>query len=462
VLEPQIFKSNDIRGVAWGPGAEWDAAGAHALGRAFARAFGLSGKRYAIGRDMRRLGPELCRAFAAGAAAEGASALGVGLVSTDQLWFVSGATGLPGVQFTASHNPGEYNGVKFCLPGAAPITPELMAAVKDGALECDADGCRWQAGASADDRGEADPPFAEEWDSLPDYAAKLHSLVDLDGLRRLKVVVDAGNGMAGLTTPAVLETLPIDVVGLYTDLDGTFPNHPANPLDPANLVDAQEAVRRHRADLGLVFDGDADRCFIVDEAGEVVNPALVTALIAERALAREPGASVVVNTITSRAVREVVEANGGRVVVSPVGHTHIKAAMAAHNAVFGGEHSAHYYFREFWYADTGMLAALNVVSLLGRGAGPMSQLVARLPHYPQSGEINSRVADAACVKAQIAQAFDGDVSWDDGVLVSGEGWWLSVRESNTEPLLRLNVEADDTATMEALRDKALSIIREGE
>lgn len=447
MIEPQIFKANDIRGVVGGDSPEWDTDGARAIGAAFVVAFGLAGEEFVLGRDMRAGGRELSLAFAEGAMDQGAGVVDVGLASTDQLWFASGHTHLPGVQFTASHNPAAYNGVKFCLPDAAPITPELMARITQLAF--------------------VDlPPVAarggyRETDLLAAYAAHLHSLVDLSGMRRLKVVVDAGNGMAGHTTPAVLGPLGIDVIGLFTDLDGSFPNHPPNPLEPANLVDAQRAVREHGADLALVFDGDADRCFLIDEHGEVVSPSVVTALIAQAELAREPGGVIVVNTITSRAVAEVVAAAGGRVVISAVGHTRMKALMAEHHAIFGGEHSAHYYFREFWGADTGMLAGLHVLALMGRTGRPISELAADLPHYAASGEINSTVSDPGAIMAEVAAAFSGRGTIDtgDGLLVAGSDWWVSVRESNTEPLLRLNVEARDDRTVAALRDEALGIIR---
>ncbi len=447
MIRPEVFKANDIRGLVSGPEPEWDAAGAKAIGAAFAAAFKLEGAEFVLGRDMRDGGRELSLAFADGARGQGAGVVDIGLASTDQLWFASGHTHLPGVQFTASHNPADYNGVKFCLPDAAPITPELMASIRELSF------------TELQPRSEAGG--YREQDLLTEYAAHLHRLVDLGAIRRLKVVVDAGNGMAGLTTPAVLGPLDVDVVGLFTELDGRFPNHPPNPLEPANLVDAQRAVREHGADLGLVFDGDADRCFLIDERGNVVSPSVITALIALSELRREPGATIVVNTITSRAVTEAVTAAGGRVVVSPVGHTMMKARMAEHNAIFGGEHSAHYYFRDFWGADTGMLAALHVLAMVGRGGRSMSELAASLPQYASSGELNSRVEDAGAATAAVAEAFAGRGTIDrgDGLLVTGADWWLSVRESNTEPLLRLNVEARDPATVAALRDEALAIIR---
>lgn len=447
MISATVFKANDIRGLIGGPDAEWDLDGARAIGAAFARVFDLGGRSFVMGRDMRLSGPELARAFADGARSQGAGAVDVGLSSTDCLWYASGSMGLHGVEFTASHNPAGYNGMKFCLPGAAPVRPEDLVAVRELAM------------------GPALAPVAcpggyRSIDLLGGYADHLRSLVDLDGIRRLKVVVDAGNGMAGLTTHAVLGPLNLEIVGLYLDLDGRFPNHMPNPLIPENLADAQRAVRETRADVGLVFDGDADRCFVIDERGEVVSPSVVTALIAGQELSREPGGTIVINTITSRAVGEVVARLGGRLVVSKVGHTAVKAAMAEHDAVFGGEHSAHYYFREFWGADTGMLAGLTIIEMLGHKGACMSQLAARFNRYVGSGEINSSVADAAQVLADVAASFAGRgaISDGDGVTVSTDQWWVNVRPSNTEPLVRLNVEARDRTTMAALRDEALAII----
>ena len=446
-----IFKANDIRGVIGAPGAEWDLDGVRAVGAAFVEVFGLAGAEFVMGRDMRVTGAEVAAAFAEGARAQGASVVDAGLTSTDELWFASGTLGLHGVQFTASHNPAEYNGVKFCLPGAAPVPADALVAMRDAAL------------------GARPAPASESGgyrtvDVLDAYVAHLHHLVDLTGLRRLKVVVDAGNGMAGLTTPAALGSLDLDLVGLYLDLDGTFPNHMPNPLIPENLLDAQAAVREHGADVGLVFDGDADRCFIIDERGEVVSPSIVTAMIATQELAREPGGTIVVNKITSRSVAEAVDAAGGRLVVSRVGHTSVKAHMAEHDAVFGGEHSAHYYFRDFWGADTGMLAGLHVLAMLGRGEASMSELAARYAGWEPSGEINSTVPAVAPVLDRVRAAFAGrgTIDEEDGTTISTDDWWVNVRPSNTEPLLRLNVEARDAATMAGLRDEALAVIRGGE
>ncbi len=452
MLRTQIFKANDIRGIVGGPDAEWDADGARALGRAFVDVAKLAGGTFVMSRDMRTSGPELSRAFAQGATQGGASVVDVGLASTDGLWFASGHFDLPGVQFTASHNPARYNGAKFCRTAARPVTSEFLTELQRLAMSYDAEGLP----EAVSERGSV-----SEQDVLPVYGEYLRSLVDLDGIRRLKVVVDAGNGMAGHTVPSVLGPLNVDVVGLFLDLDGSFPNHQPNPLEPQNLVDAQKAVVEHHADLALVFDGDADRCFVIDETGHVVSPSTVTALIAAAELAREPGATIVVNTITSRSVAEVVAENGGRLVTSKVGHTYVKALMAEYGAIFGGEHSAHYYFRDFWGADTGMLAGLHVLGLLGHADVPLSVLAHSYERYAASGEINSRVEDQQATMEKIAAAYAdrAAISWEDGLLVRGGGWWVSLRSSNTEPLLRLNVEASDEATMEAWRDETLRLVR---
>ncbi|HOB04393.1 MAG TPA: phosphomannomutase/phosphoglucomutase [Propionibacteriaceae bacterium] len=450
MLHDQIFKANDIRGIV---GSEWDERGAGAVGAAYVEVMALAGGTFVLGRDMRTSGPAMARAFAEGAMAAGASVVDAGLASTDELWFASGFLDLPGIQFTASHNPAAYNGIKFCLAQAQPVSADFLVAVAHRAREID-------AGATpvlADARGSY-----YERDVLADYAGYLHSLVHLDGMRRLKVVVDAGNGMAGHTAPAVLGPLNVDMVGLYLELDGSFPNHQPNPLEPENLVDAQRAVVDHGADLALVFDGDADRCFVIDERGEVVSPSVITALIAAAELEREPGATIVVNTITSRTVAEVVTERGGQVVTSKVGHTYVKGLMAGHGAIFGGEHSAHYYFRDFWGADTGMLAGLHVLGLLGRSDRTMSQLAAEYDRYAASGEINSTVADVPAMLDRVERRFDGRGAADrvDGLTVRGDDWWVSLRPSNTEPLLRLNVEAKDPALMGQLRDEVLAIVRE--
>ena len=450
MLSPEIFKANDIRGVTAGSDPQWDSPGAYAIGAALVDTLDLTAAEgtLVVGRDMRISSPEMAAAFIDGVLSRGADVVDIGLASTDELWFASGRLGLPGAMFTASHNPGDYNGIKFCLAEARPISPAQLVEIADRAMG--------DAPVAAAARGHYD-----EQDLLPAYADHLHSLVDLTGIRRLTVVADAGNGMAGHTLPAVLGPVDLELIGLFTDPDGTFPNHAPNPLEPKNLVDAQAAVIEHGADLALVFDGDADRCFIIDERGEVVSPTAVTAMIASQELHREPGGTIVCNKITSWAVREVVDEAGGETVITRVGHTFVKAAMAERNAIFGGEHSAHYYFRDFWGADTGMLAALHVLALAGRTDRPLSELSARFNRYAASGEINTLVEDQQLIMNRVAAAFadPGEQDRVDGLTGAGPDWWVNVRPSNTEPLLRLNVEAASESQMAALRDEALGLIR---
>ncbi|MEU6406124.1 phosphomannomutase/phosphoglucomutase [Streptomyces sp. NPDC046985] len=447
----QIVKAYDVRGVV---PDQWDESLAELFGAAFAEVTGAAA--LVTGHDMRPSSPGLSRAFARGAARRGADVTEIGLCSTDQLYYASGALGLPGAMFTASHNPAQYNGIKMCRAGAAPVGQDSGLAEIRELVE------RWRAsGAPAP---AARTGAVSQRDTLEDYAAHLRSLVDVTAIRPLKVVVDAGNGMGGLTVPPVLNGLPVDLVPMYFELDGTFPHHEANPLDPANLVDLQRRVREERADLGLAFDGDADRCFAVDERGEPVSPSAITALVAARELARHGGRGVVIhNLITSLSVPEVVRENGGTPVRTRVGHSFIKGEMARTGAIFGGEHSAHYYFKDFWNADTGMLAALHVLAALGGQERPLSALVAQYDRYAGSGEINSTVADQPGRLAAIRTRYTGreDVVLDelDGLTVTGPDWWFNVRPSNTEPLLRLNAEAKDEATMAKVRDEALAVIR---
>ncbi|WUH93262.1 phosphomannomutase/phosphoglucomutase [Streptomyces sp. NBC_00433] len=446
----QLVKAYDVRGVV---PDQWDIPLAEIFGAAFATVTGADA--IVIGHDMRPSSPGLSDAFARGAASRGADVTRIGLCSTDELYFASGRLGLPGAMFTASHNPAQYNGIKLCRAGAAPVGQDTGLADIRALAE------KWlETGIPA---GAAVTGTIGDRDVLGDYAACLRSLVDLSGMRPLKVVVDAGNGMGGHTVPTVLAGLPVDLVPMYFDLDGTFPNHEANPLDPKNLVDLQARVRETGADLGLAFDGDADRCFAVDERGEGVPPSAVTALVAARELAANPGATIIHNLITSRSVPEVVREHGGNPVRTRVGHSFIKQEMAATGAVFGGEHSAHYYFRDFWNADTGMLAALHLLAALGGQEGPLSALVAGYDRYASSGEINSTVADQAGRTAAVRAAFTGQdgVDFDelDGLTVSAAGWWFNLRASNTEPLLRLNVEAADDAAVARIRDQVLAIVR---
>ncbi|HVS67913.1 MAG TPA: phosphomannomutase/phosphoglucomutase [Mycobacteriales bacterium] len=443
-----IVKAYDIRGVV---PDQLDADLARALGAAFVRF--LDADRIVTAYDMRESSPSLAAAFAEGATGQGADVVEAGLGSTDLLYYASGTLGVPGAMFTASHNPAQYNGIKLCRAGAAPIGLDTgLAEIRD------------LAEAGVPDRDVPRGTVTRN-DLLADYAAYLIGLVPgLDDIRRLRVVVDAGNGMGGLTVPKVFEALPVDLTPMYFELDGSFPNHEANPIEPANLRDLQAEVRRAGADIGFAFDGDADRCFVVDERGEIVSPSVLTALIAERELEREPGATVIHNLITSHAVPEIVRERGGTAVRTRVGHSFIKATMAETGAVFGGEHSGHFYFRDFWRADSGMLAALHVLAALGSCDAPLSSLLTTYERYVGSGEVNSEVADPtaslAAVKAAFVSRPGARADELDGLTVElDDSSWFNVRASNTEPLLRLNVEAPDEPTMEKLRDEVLAVIR---
>jgi phosphomannomutase len=442
-----IVKAYDVRGTV---PDQLDEPVARALGAAFAQFAGSPS--LVIARDMRESGVALSRAFAEGVTAQGVDVVDAGLGSTDLLYFAAGSMGVPGAMFTASHNPAEYNGIKLCLAGARPVGQDTgLAQIRADAERFLADGVPSSGQGSVTEQA-----------LLPAYADFVKSLVPgLDGIRPLKVAVDAGNGMGGYTVPAVLEGLPLDVQALYFELDGSFPNHEANPIEAENLRDLQRAVRASGADLGLAFDGDADRCFVVDEQGRIVSPSILTALIAERELKRVPGSVVIHNLITSRVVPEVVRENGGTPVRTRVGHSFIKAVMAERDAVFGGEHSGHFYFRDFWNADSGMLAALHTLAALGGQPGPLSSLLSSYDRYVPSGEINSRVADATGKLQQLKEAYaDQEQDELDGLTVElGDGAWFNVRASNTEPLLRLNVEARDEPTMSKVRDEVLALIR---
>ncbi|MEU5912958.1 phosphomannomutase/phosphoglucomutase [Micromonospora sp. NPDC047527] len=455
----QIVKAYDVRGTV---PDQWDERAAEALGAAFTQLLNTTdepGDAVVVGYDMRASSPGLAAAFAAGVRAEGRSVIEIGLASTDLLYFASGSLDLPGAMFTASHNPAQYNGIKMCRSGARPIGQDSgLAQIRERAQAL------LDSGASRP-AGEPTQP-AERRDLLPDYASYLRKLVDLSGIRPLKVVVDAGNGMGGFTVPTVLgdaalSALPLEIVPLYFELDGTFPNHEANPLDPANLVDLQRAVVEHGADIGLAFDGDADRCFVVDERGEPVSPSAITALVAARELAKHPGSTVIHGLITSSAVAEIIREHGGEPVVARVGHSFIKAEMARTNAVFGGEHSAHYYFRDFWFADTGMLAAMHTLAALGEQSLPLSVLAGEYERYIASGEINSTVVDQAAAVAEVRAAYpDATADEMDGLTLRfPDGAWFNLRASNTEPLLRLNVEAPTRERMISLRDDVLDRVR---
>jgi phosphomannomutase len=443
-----IVKAYDIRGLV---PEQLDESLAHAFGAAFVRFLGAD--RIVTGHDMRESSPGLAAAFARGATSQGADVIEVGLASTDVLYFAAGRLDMPGAMFTASHNPARYNGIKLCRAGAAPVGQDSGLAEIRELVE---------AGIPAYGGG---PGSVTQRALLSEYSTYLKDLVPgIRTIRALNVVVDAGNGMAGLTVPEVFDDLPLDLTAMYFELDGSFPNHEANPIEPANLRDLQAKVQEVGADLGLAFDGDADRCFVVDERAEIVSPSALTALIGAREIDREPGATVIHNLITSRAVPEIVRERGGVPVRTRVGHSFIKATMAETGAVFGGEHSGHFYFRDFWRADSGMLAALHVMAALGTQSGTLSELLAQYSRYADSGEVNSTVDDPAAASAAVRAAFaerDGVVIDDlDGLTVElPDRSWFNLRASNTEPLLRLNVEAPDPATVAELRDEVLAIIR---
>ncbi len=446
-----IVKAYDVRGVV---PDQLDEGIARAIGAAFARFVGSAAVVTAY--DMRESSIPLSRAFGDGVRSQGVDVVEAGLGSTDMLYFASGFLDLPGAMFTASHNPAKYNGIKLCRAGAAPIGQDSgLTEIRD------------MASAGVPD-AEGEPGSVSRRELLAEYAGYLRRLVDLSGVRPLTVVIDAGNGMGGHTVPAVLADLPLRIIPMYFELDGDFPNHEANPLEPANIVDLQKRVVAEGADIGIAFDGDADRCFIVDERGEPVSPSAVTALVAVRELAKageNPADRVIIhNLICSKAVPEIVREHGGEPVRTRVGHSFIKGEMARTGAVFGGEHSAHYYFRDFWRADTGMLAAMHVLAALGEGDAPLSRLAADYARYPASGEINSTSQDQqgrlAAVEAHFADRSGATVDHLDGLTVElADGSWFNIRASNTEPLLRLNVEGRDEASMTALREETLSIVR---
>ncbi len=462
----QIVNANDVRGIV---PTEFSPDIARAFGAAFTE---IIGPDVIVGHDMRTSAEELVAAFIDGVTSRGGHVTSIGLCSTDGLYFASGHLDLPGVMFTASHNPAQYNGMKLCDAGARPIARDTgLATIAHKAHEI----------LTRGEGGAAEPGTVTERDLLPEYAAYLRSLAPIQQGRRLRVAVDAGNGMAGLTAGAVLGTasglpdLGIDLVELFFELDGTFPNHEANPLDPDTLVDLQTAVIAEQADLGLAFDGDADRCVVIDEHGVPIDPSAITTLVGLREIAKEQEAgrtpTIVRNIITSKAVEDLLGAAGARVVTSRVGHAYMKEHMAAHDAIFGGEHSAHYYFRDFFYADSGMLAALHVIAALAETGMAASDLSEMYTPHAASGEINFRVPDTQAALAAILAQFQRDIDSGhthvdntDGLTLSHwdevPRWWVNIRPSNTEPLLRLNVEAEDEDVMEKIRDNVSRIINQ--
>jgi len=439
-----LFKAYDVRGTV---PDQLDARQCRAIGYAFARF--AAADRLLVARDMRPSGVELSAAFAAGARVAGSTVVDIGLASTDLLYFAAGRLDAPGAMFTASHNPAQYNGIKFCLSGARPVGQDTgLADVKAAAAA---------ALASGDDLGD-ERGGLDHRDLLDEYADHVRSFVDPARLRPLRVVADTANGMGGLVVPAVFAGLPCSVDILYGELDGSFPNHPADPIQPENLVDLKQAVLDHRADIGLAFDGDADRVFLVDEQAQPVSGSLTTALVAEAMLEKFPGSTVLYNLICSRVVPEVITEHGGTPVRTRVGHSFIKQVMAETGAVFGGEHSGHYYFRDNFRADSGIIAALIVLERLSQSARPLSEILRPMRRYADSGEINTSVADPGAVIAAVAAwAADHDATCDrtDGLTVDYPDWWFNLRPSNTEPLLRLNVEA---ATPEECAQRAAEVL----
>ena len=450
-----LIKAYDVRGVV---PTDLDENICYLIGQAFVIALKLRKEeggcgQVVIAHDMRPSGPALVKSFAQGVRDQGVDVLHMGLASTDGLYFATGFLNIAGAMFTASHNPAEYNGIKLAKPGAAPVGQDS--------------GLREITKLVLNPIEKYSGKMGEEsfQDLNKEYVKYLHSLVDLNSARKLKVVIDAGNGMGGFSVPKVFENSNFEIVPLYFELDGTFPNHEANPIEPANLVDLQKRVILEKADIGIAFDGDADRAFFVDEQGNSISPSAITALIAKRELKREPGSTIIHNLITSRSVAEVVKENGGTARKTRVGHSFIKQVMKDTNAIFGGEHSGHFYFRDFWFADSGMLAALHVLAALGEtnSQTTFSSLIKEFDRYIASGEINTKVKDVKETSNRVKDHFasQNDVKIDDldGLTFSGATWWVNVRPSNTEPLLRLNAEAKDHATMEKVRDEALTIIR---
>ena len=448
-IPPNVFKAYDIRGLV---DSELNSDFAFETGVAFARFLQIEREpaTVVIGEDMRPSSPLLAEAFSAGVTSQGMDVIRIGLASTDLMYFASGKLGLPGAMFTASHNPAEYNGIKLCLSQARPIGKESgLLTIEKFVRE----------GSPITLRNVG---IEKHQNMLEEYVDHLLTLVDLREIRPLKLVIDAGNGMAGYTAPAIFARLNCEVIPMYFELDGSFPNHEANPLDESTLVDLKKAVKEHSADLGLAFDGDADRCFLVDQNGEGINPSSLTALIAERELKKNPGSKIIYNLISSRTVQEVISENNGIGLRSRVGHSNIKKLMAETGAIFGGEHSGHFYFKDFWRADSGALAALHAIAALGTSKASISELLASYSRYVQSGEINTKVADVQQATEIVKQRYSStevEIDYLDGLTVNGDSWWFNLRPSNTEPLLRLNVEAKDQAQMQSIRDQVLALIR---
>jgi phosphomannomutase len=445
----KIIKAYDIRGLVKN---EVTPDFSFSLGVAFAKFLEIEREpaTIVVGEDMRPSSAPLADAFSDGATSQGMDVIRIGLASTDMLYFASGKLNLPGVMFTASHNPAKYNGMKLCKSGARPIGQE-SGLVKIRQLI--------EEGVPISNRPVGS---VRKQDLLNDYVDYLLTRFPKNTFkkRKLKVVIDAGNGMAGFTAPAVMQKLNVELIPMYFELDGNFPNHEANPIEPENLKALQKKVKKEKADIGLAFDGDADRCFLIDENGDLVNPSALTGLIAVRELKANPGATIIYNLISSKAVAEVISENGGIALRSRVGHSYIKTLMAESGAVFGGEHSGHFYFGDFWRADSGMLAALYALAELMATPKSLSNLLQPYNRYFSSGEINSKVKDASKSIKLVKNKYQDKYQVDelDGLTVTAEGWWFNLRPSNTEPLLRLNVEADTQKQMAEIRDTVLNLI----
>ena len=444
-INPGLFKSYDVRGIY---PAEFNDDIAYRIGRCFVPLLGA--KRIVVGRDMRPSGEKLFEAFARGVTEAGADVVSIGMVSTDALYFAVGQYGFDGgVMITASHNPAQYNGMKFTRARAEAISLDTgLATIRD------------QIASGTLPPPAARPGTISEQSVLDDFAEHCLSFIDRAKIKPFKVAIDAGNGMAGETVPHVFKHLPCEVIPLYFELDGSFPNHPASPIEPENMVDLQAAVRKHGCDLGVAFDGDADRMFIVDEKGDLIDGSTVTALVALNTLKKHPGAKVLYNLICSRSVPELVTKAGGVPIRSKVGHSIIKKTMREEDVVFGGEHSGHFYFKDNWYADSGMIALMQCLEVFSEQNEPVSQIIAPIDTRVRSGEINSEVRDIPAKLHEIEEHYkDAQIDHLDGVTIAYPNWWMNIRASNTEPLLRLNVEGDTKELMERHRDEALALIR---
>ncbi|HEX7737959.1 MAG TPA: phosphomannomutase/phosphoglucomutase [Ktedonobacteraceae bacterium] len=445
-IDPNIFSSYDIRGIY---GEKLTDEIAYLIGRAAAAH--LQVPDIAVGRDMRLSSPQIAAALIRGLSDQGVNVIDLGLTTTDELYFAVGKYNYSaGVMVTASHNPGKYNGMKFCRAQAFPVSKETgLAAIRDLAISGDF--------PTPTRRGEV-----TNRDVLDAYVEHALSFIDVSKIKPLKVIIDAGNGMAGMAMPRVFEKLPCTLIPLYFELDGSFPHHPASPIEPENMEDLQKKVRETGADLGAAFDGDADRMFPVDEHGDIVDGSMVTAIASNSLLQKHPGSTILYNLIVSKSVPELVEKLGGKSFRTRVGHSYIKADMRTHNAIFGGEHSGHFYFRDNWYADSGLIAFLMTLELVSIGGKPLSQMLQPLDHWVRSGEYNSTVSDTASKLAALEEHFGKSaqsVDHLDGVTFDFGDWWFNVRPSNTEPLLRLNIEARTKNLMEAKRDEVLAFIR---